>query len=107
MTLTQDEIIRMVMKSEISAICTNGKDVDSTFYTDFQGLETLARLAYEQGRKDAIPEGWQLVPKEPTAEIVKAMKAAWLIGDCTSEMKTMSAYRVFFAMPPAAPEVKP
>lgn len=28
--------------------------------------------AYEAGKRDAIPEGWVLVPKEPTKKMVEA-----------------------------------
>ena len=38
--------------------------------------------AYEAGKRDAIPDGWVLVPKEPTEKMLTAMSSSgWLTGN--------------------------
>ncbi len=38
--------------------------------------------AYEAGKRDAIPEGYVLVPKEPTEKMLTAMSSSgWLTGN--------------------------
>lgn len=60
-------------------------------------LNTLLAAAREEGRKEAVPEGWQVVPKEPTLVMLEA-------GD---ECLTSSAKDVYESMLDNAPEVKP
>lgn len=59
-------------------------------------LNTLLAKAREEGRKEAVPDGWQVVPKEPTIEMVhqgsKCIYTEW-------------AYRAMLAAAPK-PEVE-
>lgn len=63
--------------------------------------EYIAKRAYEQGKKDAIPDGWQLVPKEPTDDMLDT-------GYCsTSQMECWGhAKAVYQAILAAAPKAK-
>jgi hypothetical protein len=49
----------------------------------------------------SVPEGWQMVPIEPTQEMLKAMEEQWMRG-ASIDM----ARREYKAMLAAAPEVK-
>lgn len=59
--------------------------------------------AAPQGVQAEPPPGFVLVPKEPTPEMVVAMKEAWWVGGSTHCAKTADAYRVYAAMLAAAP----
>ena len=57
--------------------------------------------AYEAGKRDAIPEGWVLVPKEPTEEM---LRAPWLKIDEQTSFKIKTTHNYYKAMLAAAPK---
>jgi len=57
--------------------------------------------AYEAGKRDAIPEGWALVPKEPTEEM---LRAPWLNIDELTSFKLKTSHSYYKAMLAAAPK---
>ena len=72
----------------------NGEE--SPLYTADQLTE-----AYEAGKRDAIPEGWVLVPKEPTEEM---LRAPWLKIDEQTSFKIKTTHNYYKAMLAAAPK---
>ncbi len=71
-------------------------DIGTQLYTADQLTE-----AYEAGKRDAIPEGWVLVPKEPTEEM---LRAPWLKIDEQTSFKLKTAHNYYKAMLAAAPK---
>lgn len=57
--------------------------------------------AYEAGKRDAVPEGWVLVPNEPTEEM---LRAPWLKIDEQTSFKLKIAHNYYKAMLAAAPK---
>ena len=67
----------------------------------FDPLHTADQLteAYEAGKRAGIPEGWVVVPKEPTGKQVRAMEDQWMCGSSMDMAK-----REYKAMLAAAPK---
>lgn len=58
--------------------------IEEEIYGPFKPLHTDDQLAeaYDAGKRDAIPEGYVLVPKEPTEKMLTAMSSSgWLTGN--------------------------
>ncbi len=51
------------------------------------------RVAYEAGNSPVIPDGYVMVPKEPTAEMINAALAS-------GSLSIRTAYRVMLALAP-------
>ncbi len=69
-----------------------------------QTLRARVDAARPQADAGAVPEGWRLVPVEPTAKMSKAAADAWL--DCGSRLclnKATAAARAAIAAAPQAP----
>ena len=62
--------------------------------------EQFAKLAeYEQGKRDTVPEGWVMVPVEPTEAMLGAI--SWeLVNYCRKEQ----IYKAAIAAAPAMPK---
>jgi len=63
-----------------------------------------AYKAYEAGKRDATPEGWVLVPKEPTKEMREAGFDAVNWGDIRSPVQLNEAYKAMLAAAPKGEE---
>lgn len=76
---------------------------DEAYVQRVIALHTAEQLAgaYEAGKRDAIPEGWVLVPKEPTEEM---LRAPWLKIDEQTSFKLKTAHNYYKAMLAAAPK---
>lgn len=75
--------------------------------TYYKEPEQLLTEAYEAGKRDAIPEGWVLVPKEPTEEMeLRGAECTNSIdwGDCPADAPYDLASTVYAAMLAAAPK---
>lgn len=64
------------------------------------------RVAYEAGNSPVIPDGYVMVPKEPTAEMQSAGAGA-IRFDTTAVNKLWTGNAVFRAMLAAAPQEEP
>lgn len=53
----------------------------------------------EHNNAPAVPQGWKLVPVEPTREMIKAMEGQWLIGSQADMAKR--EYSTMLATTPA------
>ena len=76
---------------------------DTVFGSHTRPLYTADQLteAYEAGKRDATPEGWVLVPKEPTEEM---LRAPWLKIDEQTSFKLKIAHNYYKAMLAATPK---
>ena len=69
-----------------------------------ENLRLQAQLAAAQGQQPSVPEGWKLVPVEPTHLQAKAAADAWL--GCDSKLYLNKAMAAAKAMLSAAPQPK-
>ena len=73
-------------------------DMLALYNNPSEELNKLLAAAKEEGRKEAVPEGWQVVPKEPTEELEQTYYAQLIICG------TRNCYPVWKAMLAAAPK---
>jgi hypothetical protein len=64
-------------------------------------MSDAKREAVEAGKRDAIPEGYVLVPNEPTEEM---LRAPWLKIDEQTSFKLKTAHNYYKAMLAATPK---
>jgi len=64
---TQEQVIALALESGASV----GKWGDAVFSAN-NLIKFAAAIAYAAGQASKVPEGWKLVPVEPTPEMLKA-----------------------------------
>lgn len=71
--------------------------------------QKIADAAYAAGLAAGVPEGWKLVPVEPTPEMIGAMACEEATGKINHEptVGMAGAENAYAAMIAAAPEPKP
>ena len=76
------------------------------FALAWKPLHTADQLteAYEAGKRDAIPEGWVLVPKEPTEIMLVLGQEEYALGPKGAIEDCIEAQDIYAAMLAAAPK---
>jgi hypothetical protein len=98
------ELIEQLAK-EHGAIFTdwqNAREPEIAFYGGTTQLEAFAK-AYAQTQGQSIPDGWKLVPIEPTPEMIEAGNKAAHEGGCDLWQLKREVMNAWPAMLNAAP----
>lgn len=69
--------------------------------------EDGAREHLAEVRKQAIPDGWQLVPKEPTDDMIVAFAEQWYSKcQCIDDPDMLDAYKAMLEVAPQPEDAK-
>lgn len=92
--LNNPETIEIHGLRTITKLCHFGADNNMEGCTFTEIVERLfAEL--EKAKAQAVPEGYCLVPKEPSDEVIASMKLTWWESDCANIMKTSVAKSIY------------
>lgn len=89
MSLLTDEEVKEIRLS-VPAVCTHADLIRHT--------EKFIEAKFEQGKRDAVPEGWVAIPIIPTDKQIRAMEDQWMRG--SNMDMAMREYRSAIAAAP-------
>ena len=79
-TVTRDQIRDVFMRNGFT-VKENQTDLKPYVYAAAEELLSIARASQQCTQSSWVPDGWQLVPKEPTAEMIEALAASFWPAD--------------------------
>ncbi|CAN7644579.1 hypothetical protein [Paraburkholderia terricola] len=100
--MTDDDILRLVAEKLGNPLLFEDLKGDFAIHTEASDWINFARALL--GSKPAVPEGWKIVPIEPTSEMVSAARIAMGAYEADEyELKATAALRTGIAHAPTAP----
>ena len=90
--------LRIVELEDIAEIVGQSASERSKRITELQDALELAEEALRATQSPAVPDGWQLVPKVPTREMIEQGNAAMAYDCCSGDAS--DAYQAMLAAAP-------